>query len=166
MSWNGETFHLWQQIYWSINWIHHMLVYWDKIKQSNSKGLVQQWPQHILIAVHQGVIFKCSGDLPQTGWLHQTLRISPVLYLFKTPQGHFKYEQITWHEVIGGFFSLFFLDSFSPERRISRTPQTCVGMLHCDSSIWTHHTDFLMITEQDFLSRSQHPFTQRWPVPI
>lgn len=37
-------------------------------------------------------------------------------------------------------------------------------MLHCDSSIWTRHTDFLMITEQDFLSRSQHPFTQRWPV--
>lgn len=30
---------------------------------------------------------------------------------------------------------------FSPEQSVPQTPRTCVGMLHCDSSIWTSHTE-------------------------
>lgn len=80
-----------------------------------------------------------------------------------TKSSIFKFEQIFWHMVVVFFF---FPDSFSPEQRIPQTPQTCVCMLLCDSSIWTHPTDFLMIREQDFLSRSQTPFPECWPVSL
>lgn len=42
---------------------------------------------------------------------------------------------------------------FSPKQWIPQTPRTRVGMLHCDSSIWTRHMDLLMITEQGSLSQ-------------
>lgn len=73
----------------------------------------------------------------------------------------FQYEQILWHKVM----LVPPPSRFSPEQRIPQTLRTWVGMLHCDSSIWTHHTDLLMIMEQDSLSRTQYSFTEHWPVP-
>lgn len=68
-----------------------------------------------------------------------------------------QYEQILWHKVMLVFPS----PRFSPEQLLPQTLSQRVGMLHCDSSIWTRHTDLLMITEQDSLSRTQHSFSDR-----
>ena len=57
----------------------------------------------------------------------------------------------------------FSFPHFSPKQWIPQTLRICVGMLHCDSPIWTH-TDTLMITEQDSQSRTQSSFTEHWPV--
>lgn len=59
-----------------------------------------------------------------------------------------------------GYVSFPSPSRFSPEQWIPQTLRTCVGMLHCDSSIWTHHTDLLMITAQDSLLKD--PGLLRW----
>lgn len=53
---------------------------------------------------------------------------------------------------------------FSPKQWIPQSLRTCVGTLHCDSSIWTQHTVQLMIIQSWVLSQgpSEHRACLPW----
>lgn len=53
---------------------------------------------------------------------------------------------------------------FSPKQWIPQSLRTCVGTLHCDSSIWTQHTVQLMIIQSRVLSQgpSEHRACLPW----